>query len=563
MIEHLLFMYLRTVLSRSWNELQQSTFEPARMQSQRLMDILCRNKDAAFGKEHHFSQIQSVKQFRECVPIRTYEQLEPYISRVRHGERNVLTAEAVEMFGRTSGTTREPKFIPITPSFYEEFSKMQKIWQRKLLEDHRRMARGKILSVMGAEIDGYTECGIPYGAMSGHSYRLQYPLTQSRYAVPYEVMCLKDFDAKYYLALRLALEQNVTTVAALNPSTILLLMKKLNLHMPDFTRDIADGKIRAGLAVPSHVRQQIEETLQPNRKRALELEAVAAKGTVIKATDVWKELAVVTTWQGGSLGFYIDQFSDYFPEIPLRDMGLIATEGYFSIPLWSNTPNGLLGITGHFFEFLPLMPDGSRGNDAVGAEELEIGKDYFVLVTTSGGLYRYDISDIVSVVGFFNRTPVIVFKQKGDNTVSITGEKLTETQVTGAMKRASDVLSSPIEGFVLALSLDDPPSYNLLVESPERNERLLGDLLSRFEHYLRLHNIEYADKRDSGRLGEPALCLVESGGFEQLRKQRVQQGAPDGQYKLPHLMQHIEQFRDFRYINRMSLTGSAAEGYKE
>jgi hypothetical protein len=559
MIEHLLFLYLRTVLQRSWDELMRSTCEPAQMQAARLSDILSRNRETVFGQEHGFQHIHTVEEFRERVPVRAYEEFEPYIARIKRGEKRILTQEDPELFGRTSGTTREPKFIPITPAFYEEFSKMQKMWQRKLLADHRRMARGKILSVMGAEIDGYTECGIPFGAMSGHSYRMQYPLTQRMYAAPYEVMCLKDFEAKYYLILRLGFEQNVTTIAALNPSTILLLMKKLNTHAPELGKDIADGTIRSDLNIPSRLRRQLESRLRPNRRRGREVEALIRRGGAIKGTDVWKELAVITTWQGGSAGFFINQFPIYFPGIPIRDMGLIATEGYVSIPLWSNTPKGLLGITGHFFEFFEVCQDGSRSSQPLGCEEVEAGKNYYVALTTSGGLYRYDICDIVEVVEFYNKTPVIVFKQKGGNIVSITGEKLTEAQVTTAMKQAAAALPSPVEGFVLVLQLGEPPSYSLFVETPERDERLLQRLLAQFEHELRRQNIEYAGKRDSQRLGEPKLCLVKNGCFEQFRKTRVQSGAPDGQYKFPHLLSGIEKFGEVGPVTEIKLGAAVSQ----
>ncbi len=564
MIEHLLFAYLWTVLKRSWDELMQATYQPAEMQSARLMDIISRNSDSMFGREHSFSQIRSVEDFRERVPVRTYGEFEPYIARLRHGEKNVLTREVPEMFGRTSGTTGEPKYIPITPSFYEEFSKMQKMWQRKLFADHRGMARGKILSVMGAEIDGYTGCGIPYGAMSGHSYRLQYPLTQRMYAAPYDVMCLNNFDAKYYLILRLALEQNVTTIAALNPSTILLLMKKLNVRAGELARDLSDGTIRADLDISPRLRKQLEGRLRPNKKCGRLLDSLAARGGPIKATEVWKELEVITTWQGGSVGFYISKFPSLFPGIPIRDMGLIATEGYFSIPLSSNTPKGLLAVTGHFFEFFEVGENGSRGAGPFGCEEVQAGKDYCIIVTTSGGLYRYDIGDVVEVVDFFHKTPVIVFKQKCGNVVSITGEKLAEAQITEAMRRSVDAAAPvAVDGFVVALHLDEPPQYNLLIETTERDERKLCELLARFDRELRRQNVEYGYKRDSGRLGHPSLWLLQNGWFEQHRKQRVQQGAPDGQYKLSHLVSDMRKLGEVQPLARMQSVAEITQGLDE
>lgn len=535
MIEHLLYFYLRAVLRRSWNELMLATREPAREQSSRLLDIISRNKRTAFGVERGFADIKSVKDFRERVPVRTYDGFEPYIRRMRAGERGVLTTEEPLIFARTSGTTSSPKFIPVTPSFYEDFSRTQKMWQLKMVADHREMLRGKILSVMSPEVEGYTECGIPYGAMSGHAYNNQYAITRKLQAVPCEALCVSDFELKYYLILRLALEQNVTALAAINPSTIMLLMKKLNAYAPELARDIAVGEISQGFDIDPRLRARLKERLRPNRKRAREIEAMAAGDGPIRGTDVWRNLSLIITWQGGTASFFLKDFPEYFPGVPVRDMGFMATEGYFSIPLRSGVPNGLLAVTGHFFEFFEVGPAGGRAEEALGCEELEAGKQYYVVITTSGGLYRYDICDIVEVVGFHNRTPVIVFKQKGGNVLSITGEKVTEAQVTEAMGAAIASPAATIEGFMVNVRLGDPPTYVLAAETAESDRRSLAELLMRFDNELRLRNVEYAAKRVSQRLGDPALCILAPGFFEKLRKERAQQGAPDGQYKIPHV----------------------------
>jgi len=139
-------------------------------------------------------------------------------------------------------------------------------------------------------------------------------------------------------------------------------------------------------------------------------------------------------------------------------------------------------------------------------------------------------------VDYYNETPVIVFRQRGGNTLSITGEKVTEVQVTEAMRAASASLAVSLEGFMVTLRFGDPPSYVLAVEMAEREDRLLTELLVRFENELRLRNIEYVAKRDSQRLGEPVLCVLPPGFFEESRKKRVRQGVPDGQYKVSHVI---------------------------
>src|SRR5205807_1860490 len=115
------------------------------------------------------------------------------------------------------------------------------------------------------------------------------------------------------------------------------------------------------------------------------------------------------------------------------DFGYMASEGRGSTPLVNAGSGGVLSVTSHFFEFLPEEQRDDEGAEFLTADQLQPNHEYYVFLTTSSGLYRYDINDVVRVVDFYHHTPVIEFVRKGQGISSITGEKLTESQVTGAV----------------------------------------------------------------------------------------------------------------------------------
>src|SRR5262249_30169694 len=149
--------------------------------------------------------------------------------------------------------------------------------------------------------------------------------------------------------------------------------------------------------------------------------------------DYWPKDLVIGNWMGGSVGAYLRHYPKYFGDTPVRDVGLIASEGRMTIPWNDGTPSGILDVTSHFFEFIPEEEGDSKQPTVLGAHELQVGKTYYILLTTDYGLYRYNIYDVVRVTGFFNQTPMLEFLSKGSHFANITGEKLSEYHVTQAM----------------------------------------------------------------------------------------------------------------------------------
>jgi hypothetical protein len=232
----------------------------------------------------------------------------------------------------------------------------------------------------------------------------------------------------------------------------------------------------------------------------------------------------------------LKELPQYFGDIPIRDFGCLSTEARTSIPMDDSKDGGVLAISTNFYEFIPKEDMSKRRKRFLLCNELEKGKEYFIIVTTPGGLYRYNIDDIITVRGFFNSTPMIEFVQKGLNAISVMGEKLYESQLNEAVNRAVDKNKLLLEFFSAFVQPDKPPRYIFLVEF-DGSVSATGkkELLRSIEEELGKENAEYKYVRDSQLLNSPILKVVKKGEFERYRARRVMEGANDSQFKVPEL----------------------------
>jgi len=360
------------------------------------------------------------------------------------------------------------------------------------------------------------------------------------YSVPYETYEINDYEAKYYSLLRIAAGDSISAIASVNPSSVLLLAKRLAGHTEHILRDIRDGTLRADLEIDPEIRRKLERELRPDPARASKLERAAREnGGKLHPKGAWPDMDVIACWKGGTVGQYLEQFDDFFPTgVATRDLGYLSSENRGSVPLTDEGDSGVLAIATNFYEFFPEDASGPPEMiDLLTAAELEVGRRYFIYVTTLGGLYRYDMNDIVEVTGYYQETPLIRFVQKGKGVVSFTGEKLYETQVLEAAGKAFTGIDQRPELISAVGEMHgDRPRYLFLVEFDTPPGECEGaELVKRLEQALCESNIEYAAKRDSMRIGPPVLRVVRSGEFDAYRKRMVEQGRADGQFKVLRL----------------------------
>jgi len=515
-------------------------------QSRHLLEIIERNATSAFGKKHGFGSIRSVQDFQNAVAINDYDSLSEYVNRAAAGEKAQLTAEDPFMFATTSGTAGERKLIPVTRSYIKEFRRASVVSGFNLLKSYPTLTKGIALSVFSPAEEGRTAGGIPFGAISGRLY-MEEPKLIKRYIspIPYEVFIIKHYESRYYTLLRLALALPVTVVYTLNPSTIVMLGKRLRLYGQQLVRDIADGAINPPQALPKEVMDAIKPFLRPNPKRAGELSKLLDKDD-FNAQSIWPDLSLISCWTKAAASFYLQDLPEYFGSTPVADITYGASEGRGTVNLGEGRQ--ALSIRSHFFEFVSVEDWEAGKKKALLCHELELGREYYILFTTSGGLYRYHINDIVKVVGWYNRTPLIEFMHKGGNISSFTGEKLTESQVTEGMLAAQRDLNFRARFFTLVPVFRPEPHYELYLEFEGAPVSDQATLARTFDRHLRRLNIEYEAKRDSHRLADIKVVRLPADSYERLRKELVGQGVPDAQIKVSHLnpktqiRQMIEEF---------------------
>ena len=327
------------------------------------------------------------------------------------------------------------------------------VWVYHLTKDHPDVLDGKILAIVSPESEEITESGLPCGAESGHAYKNLPQAIKHYYALPYEVFDITDFDARYYCILRVSMEQNVTTIVTLNPTTIILLCCKIDMWKDKITEDIERGTLSGDFNIPENIRKIIEKGLKPNPKRAEELKRIIKEKKKLIPKDFWPKVALIECWKGGTVKLYLKELPHYFGNVPIRDIGCLSTEARCSIPMSDEGAGGVLAIKTNFYEFIPKEDITKKDKRILFCDQLEKGKDYFLIVTTPGGLYRYNIDDIIRVLGFFNKTPIIEFMQKGLNVCSLAGEKLYESQVTEAINRAVDKNNVVVQFFSVCIGL--------------------------------------------------------------------------------------------------------------
>jgi GH3 auxin-responsive promoter len=537
----LLAKVVRRPVMRHLAAFEAATHQPRETQEALLRRILALQAETDFGRDHGFGSIQTVEDFRRRLPISPYEYFEPYIARVRRGELRALLADpCVHMFALTSGTTAARKFIPVTPQYLADYRRGWNIWGMRLFRyDHPEMKLRPIVQISSDWDEFRTEAGIPCGSVTGLTAQMQPRIIRWLYCLPGCTARIKDTAAKYYVALRLSLPRPVGMLVSANPSTIINFARAGDQQKDSLIRDIHDGTLSTGIDLAPEIRTELTRRLRKHPARARELEEIVRRTGTLYPRDYWPRNFILGNWTGGSVGAYLRHFPRYFADTPVRDVGLIASEGRMTIPMADGTPSGVLDVTSHYFEFIPESEIDQPRPIALAAHEVKEGEQYYIVPTTAFGLYRYHIHDLVRVTGFYHQTPLVEFLSKGAHFANVTGEKLSEYHVTQAMADVLRALDLSLTSYSLAPCWDEEtPYYGLFIERGDLMNAHQGQSLARMlDQRLQEKNVEYASKRSSQRLGAVRLELLPDGAWQKWDQQRLARtgGSPE-QYKHPCLI---------------------------
>ena len=362
-------------LYRKFAAFEAACQDPQRTQEELLRQVLAFHANTAFGRDHGFASIKTVADYRRQVSIGPYERLEPYIRRVMAGETNALLADQrVLMFALTSGTTAARKHIPITDQYLADYRRGWNLWGLRAIKQHKQVFLKPILQLCGDADEYRTAAGTPCGNLSGFTAQVQKKLMRWMYVVPPCTGKVKEARARTYVAVRFGLQKRLGMLMSANPSTLVNLARFMDREKESLIRDIHDGTLNADLDVPTEIRSLLAPKLKPRPERAAELEAFAAKAGALLPKDVWPaDRLLIGCWTGGSVRPYLRQLSAYYGETPIRDLGLLASEGRMSVPVEDGTPAGVLDVTTHYFEFVPEAEIDRPDATVLGAHEVVAG----------------------------------------------------------------------------------------------------------------------------------------------------------------------------------------------
>ena len=506
-------------------------------QEQLLRELLARHAETAFGRDHGFARLGSYREFAKAVPLRTYEEMRPYVDRVYNGETTALLppGEKLLMFSLTSGSTGQPKRIPVTARSLARLKRGSNIFGVQALKAHPASWLRPILQVTSPVDDYYSPAGVPCGAISGMVMLTQKAIVRHMYVVPYAVSKIADPLVRFYTTLRCSVPHNIAFIATANPSSQIKLADTAASQAQRLIRDLADGTFTP----PGEVGPDIRRSLRLGRHAALarRMEAgIAADGRLLPR-HFW-DLDFLANWTGGTLKLYQPGVRELFGNIPIRDIGLLASEGRFSIPVADETPAGLAEVISNVLEFIPADQHDRAEPDVVPAADVQVGSEYFLVVSNFNGLWRYCLDDRVRITERLGEGPVFEFLCRGTRTVSMTGEKVTEQQVVEAMRRAASETGVPVDRFVVQGQFASRPYYQLRLEAPPGLDA--QNLTQRFDAALADLNIEYRAKRSGDRLGGPRCVLLSPGTIDQAEESIIRQRhGHSEQYKHQYLQTEV------------------------
>ena len=516
--------------------------DPMTAQRERLEAALAQGRGTAYGRAHGFDAVSGPADYARKVPLMTSTELASWVDRQLAGESAVLTKADPVYFVRTSGSTGTPKHVPITDAYREEFQKTVHVALWHLFRRYPRAFRGRALYFVGSRRVDEAPSGAGIGTMSGYNFTELPPLVRAIYAWPYELFEVADLRTRSFLALWLACLRDVSLIAGIFPAPVVYLLRELEARAAELAAAIEEGRVPPDLVLDADQRAFFAAMLPPRPDVARRLRAAIGGPVHGLAKAAMPKLHLVYCWTDATAGVYIPELQRRLgPEVVIRDAIYSACEAWCSIPMGEAEPGGPLAVTSHYFELVPEAraeavddPREIAPEAFLTIDRVRDGERYYIVPTTSGGLYRYWLGDVVEVAGFHHRIPRIRFVRKGGAAANLAGEKLTEAHVNEAAARAFAAHEVDPTYFVVApleTAEGSVPGYALHFEGAGD----LDALAATMDEAIRALSFDYDRLRGAGQLASLQPRPLPPGTYEAVRGAKVAAGAAEAQLKIAHL----------------------------
>ena len=529
-----------------------------------------------------------IEKFQNKIPIVNYEDIKEFVEKEKSGENNVLLSDKIKLFELTSGSTSDVKYIPYTEKFLKSYMNGVFAWIYNLYQNNKRLFLGSSYWSVSPILkrEAVTSGGIRVGIEDDTSYfdKVSAFFLNKLFTVPKEIKNIQNMeDFLLITAVFLLLSENLAMISVWSPSFLMILLDFIeknykvicqivksedlgteffadkNLENKKYFQIIQKKyrklwkknrskflinyfeKYEKNILSKNDKTQNLEITEKNNENEIMaehkNLETKSGNKIVENFVDysvIWEKLSLVSCWaDSDSYEIFIKLKKKLNPNkknmnLKFQGKGLMSTECIVSFPL-ENVKNGSVAAYNSFFyEFIQVSGDKLENRSPKLLDELELGVQYCVIVTTNAGLYRYNTNDIVEVTGFYHKIPIVKFVGRINNFSDIVGEKLknsfVEKQVLTTLEennvKSEFLLFAPVknetEGIFYTLFLEikkDGRKFNW-----KQIENEINSSLCKAFHY------EYAYKL--GQLGKVRVFLIEKDGLktytaEKSKKQKI------------------------------------------
>ncbi len=512
---------------------------PVETQEKILLQIMDENKNTEYGKKIGFDKVHSVEDFQKIVPLSNYDTYADYVDRMLDGEENLMMARKCKRYCTSSGSVGKPKVLPKSGKDLWNMQCMgfaatpacASLWFEK-----KGMKFPKQIGPVAIILTGHKMKDGKMGNGAGQvPFTYLKPISKFFMTTPNDFMYPENEDAvdSTYFHLRFALERrDLTFLGSMVVTLLTSMFDYLEANWEMICKDIEMGTIDPGVKCPPELRAKWEKKFKPNPKRAAEIRKECEKGfdTPI-AKRIWPDFVWSYGMVASNLEFYVQKLRKYIGDAPIHNMGYAAAEGYMAMPVELDVTDYVLLPRSIFFEFIPVDDPECERPLTIG--EIEVGKEYEVVVTNFSGLYRYQIEDVVRVTGFHNKTPKIEFLYRNNLAMNIANEKTTTQMVDWAAAEVQKALDISFKGYSYYADLDNDPVRYMLLAEPEGDipadkipeiEKLLDEKLNE-------SNEKYFKYRRWGMIGEPKVQLLKKGTYADYREMLKKQGKVLNQIK--------------------------------
>ncbi len=500
-VNSILSYYLRSRMKRIEHYMQ----HPEEVQRKWLHQLIQKGKYTEWGQKHHYSSIKTYSDFIQKVPIQNYETLQPYIHKMMNGEKDILWNGKIEWFSKSSGTTSEKsKFIPVSWQHHKQC--LMKGCTDTLSIYYANHSKANIFQGKGIVMGGAWQHFPPYpqtktGDVSALMLNHMPSIAKYFYSPDMKTALMSEWESKIERMAQITSKENITNLGGVPTWTIVLFRKILEIT---------------------------------GKKNILE---------------VWPQLEL---YIHGGVSFtpYKEQFQQFLPSEKVQFLEIYnASEGYFSVQLEKDKEDMLLLLdNGVFYEFIPSSEWEKENPKAIPLEDVEVGKNYAIVISTNSGLWRYSPGDTVKFTSKYPFTLKITGRTK--HFINAFGEEVIVENTDKALALTCATTGAIVREYTVApiyIKGENKGGHEWLIEF-EKHPTNLESFNELLDQNLQQLNSDYEAKRYKNlALSRLKIQVLPEGTFHKWLKEKGKYG---GQNKIPRLVNHRNFLEDILTLTK-------------